>query len=117
MHRDYCYIKLYNKSSKVYLRGHYDDIFDQDCYYDDVKNEFFGYPAIAQPTYNKCPIEDIKNSTDFSWDDFVDMEEKVKYAQKYTNIGNYNYCNWAAGARFNNGINSMTVPLDYETKQ
>lgn len=117
MRRDYCYIKLYNKSSKVYLRGHYNDIFDQDCYYDDVKNEFFGYPAIAQPTYNKCPIEEIKNSTDFSWDDFVDMEEKVKYAQKYTNIGNYNYCNWAAGARFNNGINSMTVPLDYETKQ
>lgn len=112
--RSYSYVKLYNKSSVVFLRGHYGDIFDQDCYYND---KFYGYPAIYAHANNKCTIDEIKTSVDFAWNDFVGQDEKAKYSTKYQNIGNYNYCNWVAGARFNNGIDSMTKEHDYDVSR
>lgn len=114
VNRSYAYIKLYNKSSRVFLRGHYRNQLDQDCYYE---AGFHGYPAIYTHTYDKCAVEEIKNSVDFAWNDMVDSSEKAKYSTKYQNIGNYNYCNWVAGARFNGGIDSMTKEHDYDVSK
>nr|DAU12053.1 MAG TPA: hypothetical protein [Caudoviricetes sp.] len=44
LRRSYAYIKLYNKSSAVLLRGHNGNEFDCDAYWKD--NKFNGYPAI-----------------------------------------------------------------------
>jgi hypothetical protein len=44
MKRSYAYIKLYNKSSAVLLRGHNGNEFDCDAYWKNRK--FNGYPAI-----------------------------------------------------------------------
>ena len=110
INKSYCQIKLYNKTSMVYLRGHKNDTFDCDCFYE---AGFHGYPAIYSHTTNKCPIDEIKNSFDFKWNDLVDSNGKAKYSTKYQSIGNYNYCNWACGARF--GDTNFSKRADYDT--
>lgn len=114
VNRSYSYIKLYNKTSRVFLRGHHSNQFDQDSFYE---AGFHGYPAVYAHAYDKCTVEEIKNSVDFGWNDMVDSNEKAKYSTKYQNIGNYNYCNWVAGARFNGGIDSMTKEGDYDVSK
>lgn len=111
LRRSYAYIKLYNKSSAVLLRGHNGNEFDCDAYWND--NKFNGYPAIIQFSYNKCDIDEIKLSHDFMWNDFADENDNVKFKTKYFNIGNYNYCNWACGGHYSQGAGGYRVPNDY----
>lgn len=112
MKRSYAYIKLYNKSSAVLLRGHNGNEFDCDAYWKNRK--FNGYPAILQFSYNKCDIDEIKLSHDFMWNDFADDKDNAKFKSKYQNIGTYNYCNWACGGHYSQGPGGYRIPNDYD---
>ena len=103
--QSFSYIKLYNQSNKVILRGHHKGVPSQDMYY--YNDEQYGYPGTHVNSYNKCNIVDYKIAAELGWDDLATAtvsNGKTKYSLKYkdslTPIGPYNFCNWVCGGSY-----------------
>lgn len=103
--RSFSYIKLYNQSNKVLLRGHVKGRPSVDAYYmnDDVR----GFPAVEVNSYNKCNVVDYQIASELGWDDLANVstqDNKTTYSLKYkdsvVSIGGYNFCNWVCGGAY-----------------
>ena len=103
--RSFSYIKLYNQSNKVLLRGHVEGSPSVDAYY--INNTVTGFPAVEVNSYNKCNVVDYQIASELGWDDLANVstqDNKTTYSLKYkdsvVSIGGYNFCNWICGGAY-----------------
>ena len=103
--RSFSYIKLYNQSNKVLLRGHVKGRPSVDAYY--MNGAVRGFPAVEVNSYNKCNVVDYQIASELGWDDLANVSTQdnkttynLKYKDSVVSIGGYNFCNWVCGGAY-----------------
>ena len=122
--QSYSYIKLYNQSSEVAMRGHYKGEPSRDIYFSG-DSEFNadgtassanirGFYTKIHSSYNSCGILDIQLASELGWDDLSqstttnnETTYSLKYKDNITAIGGYNFCNWVCGGAYDVNVTKM----------
>lgn len=94
----FSYIKLYNQSRDVFLRGHVPGRPDQDMWLKS-DNTFCGFPATRHRAQNKCEVTAFSLPVEMGWNDML-TGDNLKYADQITTIGSETYCNWVCGGLY-----------------
>lgn len=112
----YSYIKLYQASPDVILRGHKKGHPDTDVVGVTSDDKPIENTPRRVKSYNKCSITDFNIASELGWDDFGALSSSnnqqpvynLKYIDSIVPIGDVNFCNWVCSTAYDRSVNDMT---------